>query len=405
VIGNPPWVTNSALSATGIPNLPGKSNFDEHRGLDAITGKSNFDISEWMLWKLLEALHTHEGAMAVLCKTSVARKLLTRATRKGLRLSHAAMFLIDAQAHFGASVDACLLYCATGATSPRYDCDVFSGLNLSSRSSRIGYRDGALVSDLDTYDRLRDLRGESQKTWRSGIKHDCSKVMELRREDGVLLNGLGEVVSVEETCIYPLLKGSDVFHGRVTATDRLLLVTQQSIGENTTALRKIAPHTWMYLEAHAEAFGMRRSSIYADKTPYSIFGVGPYTFASWKVAVSGLHKEPHFRLVGPIDGKPVVFDDTCYFIPCETRQEATVLHAALDSQVARSFYRAMMFSDAKRPVTKALLQHLDLVALIRVIGEDRLAAEWAGGVTEMSESVVHRIVSHLRPAALQLFPG
>ena len=42
VIGNPPWVTNSAMGLLGGSNLPSKSNFQRLRGLDAITGKSNF---------------------------------------------------------------------------------------------------------------------------------------------------------------------------------------------------------------------------------------------------------------------------------------------------------------------------------------------------------------------------
>jgi methylase of polypeptide subunit release factors len=53
VLGNPPWVTNARLGSLGSSNLPEKSNFQGHVGLDAITGKSNFDISEWMLIRLL----------------------------------------------------------------------------------------------------------------------------------------------------------------------------------------------------------------------------------------------------------------------------------------------------------------------------------------------------------------
>src|SRR5262245_22023446 len=41
VLGNPPWVTNAQLSSLGSSNLPEKSNFQGHIGLDAITGKSN----------------------------------------------------------------------------------------------------------------------------------------------------------------------------------------------------------------------------------------------------------------------------------------------------------------------------------------------------------------------------
>jgi methylase of polypeptide subunit release factors len=57
IIGNPPWVTNSRLGLLGSTNLPKKSNFQKHTGLHALTGKSNFDISEWMLLKMLDWLN------------------------------------------------------------------------------------------------------------------------------------------------------------------------------------------------------------------------------------------------------------------------------------------------------------------------------------------------------------
>ena len=44
VIGNPPWVTNSTLSALGSDNLPVKTNFKGLKGIDEITGEINFDI-------------------------------------------------------------------------------------------------------------------------------------------------------------------------------------------------------------------------------------------------------------------------------------------------------------------------------------------------------------------------
>ena len=53
VIGNPPWVTNSTLSALGSDNLPLKANFKGLKGLDAITGASNFDICEYIILQLI----------------------------------------------------------------------------------------------------------------------------------------------------------------------------------------------------------------------------------------------------------------------------------------------------------------------------------------------------------------
>ena len=76
LLGNPPWVTNSELSAMHSGNLPLKKNLDKLRGIEALTGSSNFDISEWMLREYLTWLQGRIGVIAVLCKTSVARRLL-----------------------------------------------------------------------------------------------------------------------------------------------------------------------------------------------------------------------------------------------------------------------------------------------------------------------------------------
>jgi len=110
VIGNPPWVTNAALSTLGSNNVPTKSNLDNLRGIDARTGKSNFDISEWMMRKNIEWLMRKNGALAMICKTTVARKVLLYAWQNDLRIDSASMYLLDAQQYFGASVDACLLF-------------------------------------------------------------------------------------------------------------------------------------------------------------------------------------------------------------------------------------------------------------------------------------------------------
>ena len=103
VLGNPPWVTNAALGSLRSTNLPAKSNIDNLRGIDALTGKSNFDISEWMLRENLRWLAARRGMLAVLCKTAVARKVLLSAWSQSLPLESAAVYRLDAKRHFGAS--------------------------------------------------------------------------------------------------------------------------------------------------------------------------------------------------------------------------------------------------------------------------------------------------------------
>lgn len=89
VLGNPPWVTNAALGSLKSNNLPTKSNFNNHRGIDAITGQGNFDISEWMTLRMLEWLNGRRATLAILCKSTVARKALAHAWKRSFQIESA----------------------------------------------------------------------------------------------------------------------------------------------------------------------------------------------------------------------------------------------------------------------------------------------------------------------------
>ena len=67
-----------------------------------------------------------------------------------------------------------------------------------------------------------------------------------------------------------------------------LLVPQTRVGESVERLQINAPLTWKYLQNHLDYFQNRKSAVYNKMTPFSIFGVGDYAFAPWKVAISGL---------------------------------------------------------------------------------------------------------------------
>jgi hypothetical protein len=316
VVGNPPWVMSG-------PNLPAKSNFKRLKGLDAITGKASFDVAEWMLLRLLQALKGRDFQMAMLVKSSVARRV---AERHG----PLAIVPIDAAKHFGVAASAAVY---VAASRPSLACLV----------------DGAVVPDPRGFRATQHLSGRCEPQWRSGIKHDCAEVME------------GQL-PVEETVLFPLLKSSDLANGRPAS--RKLLVTQRSLSDDPRRLEKLAPRAWAYLKANRRKLDARKSSIYRRRPPFSIFGVGDYSFAPWKVAVSGLYKRLSFALVGPTAGKPTLLDDTCYFLPFERERDARRALEALKSDEARAFFEARIFWDAKRPITKAVLQQLDLQQLL-----------------------------------------
>lgn len=375
VIGNPPWVTNSTVGMLGGANLPVKSNIHNLGGFDAITGKSNFDISEWMILHLMKCLSGRNAVLAMLCKTVVARKVLRYAWNHGLRLEKAVSYSVDASRHFGAAVDACLLVCFLGSKAESRECAVYSNLEAKQKHSAFGLRHGRLVADLDIVDRYIHLCGSSPLKWRSGVKHDCAQVMELRPAGrGRFRNGLGEILTLETMYLYPALKSSELVRPHPTPS-RYMLVTQRSIGEDTRRIEHEAPRTWNYLRSHAGALDRRASSIYRNRPRFSVFGIGSYTFSPWKVAISGLCKKISFRCVGPVDGKPVVFDDTCYFLSCRNGRDAGLLADLLDSEAAKGFFQSFVFWDAKRPITAQMLDGLNLSALAKEVGVS-LPARW-----------------------------
>ena len=363
VLGNPPWVTNSGLGVLNSANLPKKGNVDRLGGLAALTGKANFDISEWMLRRLFEVLSTRQAVLALLVKAQAARRALDAAWTASLPIGRSSFYRIDSRKWFDATTEAGLLVVAFGSGAPRTDCAIHPSLEASTPESTFGRVDGRLVADLDHWQAARRfVLAEPVGGWRSGVKHDAAAVMELRIAGNRLVNGLGETVDIEEDRLFPLFKSSDVAAGR-RATDRRLIVTQSDPKSDTAELERAAPKTWRYLLGHADRLDGRKSSIYRKRPRFALFGIGPYTFSPWKVAVSGLYRTARFTALGPIDGRAALVDDTVNMLPCRDEAEARRLEAALNSPAATRLFRAIAFFDAKRPLTVDLLDAIDLTAL------------------------------------------
>jgi len=363
VLGNPPWVNNSSLAKCSSRNVPTKSNLNRLRGIDAVTGASNFDISETILLTVFRWFQHQQGTVAMLCKTKVARKVLQYAWSNGIDIAQADLVPIDARQEFSASVDAALLVVRFHPGDSRQYCRVHESLNTSG-DREFGMEDGRLVTDRSLYRRHRHRFAETAVKWRSGVKHDCARVMQLRRDGDRFTNGMGQVVTLERRFLFPMLKCSDLAK-RSPRPRFWMLVPQRYVGQETDRLARLAPRTWDYLHQHRDQLRKRGSVVYRDKPDFSVFGVGEYSFSRWKVAVSGLGKTPRFHAIGPHHRKPMIMDDTCYFHPCDSESAARRLSSALNSTVAQEFFQSLIFTDEKRPVTAKLLGQLDLERLLR----------------------------------------
>lgn len=357
VIGNPPWVTNSELGSIESKNLPVKSNFKKHNGLDAMTGKGNFDIGEYISYTMLKCFEKHDGIFSFLIKNSVVKNIIHDQKINQFRLGHIEKLNIDSKKEFNVSVNACLFLSKLNSM-PELICKEYDFYTHEILTTFGWYKDKFVYSVQD-YDESSIVDGKSTFVWRSGVKHDCSKVMELDQVNGHFINALGVEVNLENNLVYGLLKSSDLKGDKTNSFRKLTIITQNKIGQETSYIKTQFPKTYKYLDSHREFFNKRKSSIYKDKPSFSIFGIGKYSFSNYKIAISGLYKSTHFTLVSPKDSKPIMLDDTCYFIGFDDLKMAEIAHYLVNSELVQKFLKSIIFSDSKRSINKDTLMRID----------------------------------------------
>ena len=362
VIGNPPWVTNAKLGMLQSTNLPQKSNFKNLNGWDAVTGKGNFDIGEYITLMMFDAFQDKQGRFAFLVKNSVIKNVMFDQKARHYNIGDIRRYSIDSKAEFNVSVEASLLSCSLNAKSS-LECAEYPSLDDEKPVNHAGWVNDKFVSSTDRYKLARDIDGESPFVWRSGVKHDCSSIMEFERVNGHFINGAGREFRLEDNIVYGLLKSSDLKIPVISSTRKKVIVTQTKVGQDTSYIQKQLPLTYSYLSDNRQPLDARGSSIYKGKPEFSIFGIGDYSFKPYKVGISGLYKKYAFNLVMPENDKPIMLDDTCYFLGFDKMQEAVYTFLLLNTERVTNLLKAISFYDAKRIFTKDVLMRIDLKRL------------------------------------------
>lgn len=364
IIGNPPWVTNSELQF----NLPEKSNFKSLKGIDAITGMSNFDICEYIILQTISEYKSTNSIICMLCKTSVARNVLLEIYRNCISCKKIEILKFDSKKVFGVYASACVLIIefskSTKFVQNTY-CTVKNFENLEIED--ILTVEGGKIKTSKIY---IDLEGKGQIDWRQGVKHDCVKVMELEVREGTFINKRNEFVNIENDLVFPLVKSSHFKVPVITEFKKFVIVTQNSPKEDTSYIKDKYPLTWKYLYAHIENFNSRKSIIYKKSALFSIFGIGKYSFAPYKVALSGFYKKPFFSLL--YSSKPVMVDDTSYFLPFYDYDIAYNTMILLNSETVQNFIQSIAFLDSKRPYTIKLLSRIDFLKCVNSVSFEEL---------------------------------
>jgi hypothetical protein len=311
---------------------------------------------------MFDAFQKSDGQFAFLVKNSVIKNILFDQLHRNYKISDLKKLAIDSKKEFNVSVEASLLNCKLNKT-PGFVCDEFDFYNHTYLTNQFGWINNKFVSSIKLYKHSNDIDGKSPFIWRQGIKHDCSSVMELEMANGHFVNGFQKEVNLEEDLVYGLLKSSDLKQIVIDKTRKFTIITQKKIGQDTSFIKRDFPKTYKYLIDNKVHFDSRKSSIYKNKPEFSIFGIGDYSFAPYKISISGLYKNCSFSLVLPQNGKPIMLDDTCYLLGFEKLEFAAYTLLLLNSNKSKELLQAITFSDAKRTFTKDILMRIDILRL------------------------------------------
>ena len=305
----------------------------------------------------------------MLCKTNVATNVIKELRRQNNSIKRGLILKFNAKEVFNVSVDACLLYIEKYENS-NYNTDKFEVYNLEQNDikyqTQMGFINDDFVVDYNFY--ISELDGKSPFEWRQGIKHDSSKVMELMLNQGKgYINGFNQVVDIEDILVYPLLKSSDIKkYKNNNEIRKYVIITQSKVGEDTEYIKSKSPRLWNYLNSYEENLSSRKSIIYKNTPKFSIFGIGEYSFSKYKVAISGFYKEAIFIMLK--SDKPIMLDDTCYFLSFNDEKKAMITTIILNSEVIKRFLLSITNINSKRPYTKKVLSRIDLEKAKKILG-------------------------------------
>ena len=169
---------------------------------------------------------------------------------------------------------------------------------------------------------------------------------------------------VEPDLLYPLLKGRGLNRWGIETDQKTIIVPHlPSTGQKPMSedeLRSDYPGAYKYFsnEAMKEHLSSRRAFLRwggSGNNPwYTLFEIGPYTFAPYKVGYRGQVATKFIAAVfsqvedDTLGQQMVVPDQTVHFIPCKHKGEAYYLCGVLNSVFVRLLYRCF---DYKHPST------------------------------------------------------
>ena len=179
---------------------------------------------------------------------------------------------------------------------------------------------------------------------------------------------LAEAV-IEADLLYPLLRWGDV--ARYSARPDLLLLLAQDCSTRTgideALMREKYPRTWEYLSRFRPCLTRRAAyRRYQQGRPfYSMYNVGPYTIAPIKVVWRRMDRRMRAAVATSVDDpflgpRPVIPQETCVLIACQSPAEAHYLCAVMNSSLVNHLVQSHSVAGGKGFGTPNMLEYLNL---------------------------------------------
>jgi hypothetical protein len=165
--------------------------------------------------------------------------------------------------------------------------------------------------------------------------HDCGKI-KVRNVN----------MAIEPDFVFPLLRGRDVERWRATPGCRIIIPQDPESpakGFPESDMQAAYPKTYAYLKQFDEQLRKRpafKQFFDVDTAPfYSVYNVGPYTFAKHKVCWREVSHDLNAAVCDPVGAKVTVPDHTLISVDCDSADEAHYFCALINSAPANFIVR------------------------------------------------------------------
>ncbi|WP_380675824.1 N-6 DNA methylase [Salinigranum sp. GCM10025319] len=392
LLGNPPWIPWERLPDAQKRRLRegpiDRLNLFDYEGASARLGHANDDLSLPFVWTCLDRYLADDGVAAFVLKRDHLRGPAGRLVRSGRVGSRP---LSVERVHDFAAVDpfdgvdaGAALYLfrvgsaasgdgAAGGSASDVDPVPTTVWEPTDRTPDFGSlrrlratltRTETALEPVDPDDRAGPWHrtdsdtvalGECRYRIRHGLKDDAKAVFSV---DADLLD------RIEPDHVYPYLRSKHVVKWGLFGHDRFLVPQRQAGEDNEEALARETPTTYDYLRRNRDRLAARGSSWFDSGPFYSLFGLGPYTWAPYKLVWCRLGFKPHFAVVSTVADpelgeKRVVPGDHCMFVACDDEREAHYLCALLNAAPYQRCLRELA-GGGKAGLSKSVVSSLAL---------------------------------------------